>query len=126
MKEIREELFKARRLYKNEKFDEALEIFDRHYKNHPELFRYVMNFKSEEILFKSVERITEITSQQDLNKEDVCIYTIAVLKVIRHLKGQEDYHSLPYWLEKLDPIQRSGRLSFPSILAGKVGSYAFE
>ena len=118
MKEIRKELFKARRLYKNEKFDEALEIFDRHYKNHPELFhigfrtsyawaiykRYAMNFKSDEILFKSVERITEITSQQDLNKEDVCIYTIAVLKVIRHLKRQQDYHSLPYWLEKLDPM----------------------
>ena len=118
MKEIRKELFNARRLYKNEKFDEALEIFDRHYKNHPELFhigfrtsyawtiykRYAMNFKSEEILFKSVERITEITAQQDLNKEDVCIYTIAVLKVIRHLKHQQDYHSLPYWLEKLDPM----------------------
>jgi len=118
MKEIRKELFKARRLYKNENYDEALEIFDGHYKNHPELFhigfrtsyawtiykRYAMNFKSEEILFKSVERITEITDQQDLNKEDYCIYTIAVLKVIRHLKDQEDYHSLPYWLEKINPM----------------------
>ena len=102
MKEIRKELFKARRLYKNEKFDEALEIFDRHYKNHPELFhigfrtsyawaiykRYAMNFKSEEILFKSAERITEITAQQD--KGEYCIYTIAVLKVIRHLKGRNE------------------------------------
>lgn len=118
MKEIREELFKARRLYKNEKYDEALEIFDRHYRNHPELFhkgfrtiyawaiykRYAMNFKSDEILFKAAERITEITSQQDLNTEDNCVYTVAVLKVIRYLKGQEDYHSLPYWLEKLDPM----------------------
>ena len=118
MKKIRKELFKARRLYKNEKYDEALEIFDRHYKNHPELFhigfrtiyawaiykRHAMNFKSEEMLFKSVEKITEITTQQDLNKGDYCIYTISVLKVIRHLKGQKDYHCLPYWLEKIDPM----------------------
>ena len=123
MKETRKELFNACRLYKNGNYKEALEIFDKHYKTCPELFHirfrstyawtiyrlYIDNFKSEEILFKAAEKITDITTQQDLNTEDICIYTVAVMKVIRYLKKQEGYYSLSYWLEKLDPMLLADR-----------------
>ena len=118
MKEIREELFNARRLYSNENFTEALEIFDRHFENHPELFHIgfrttyawalykglIVKSDDEEEILQAAEKVTELVDQQDLNSEDFCVYTFAVFAAVRHLKGQNDFYAIPYWLDKLNPV----------------------
>ena len=115
--EIKKELADAQRLYKNKKYKEAFEIFDKNYKSHPEemkrkdkdnyawsiYYLHVQHYTDENELIENVEKITEIVRQKDLNRYSVCIYTFAIFKVITHFKNLKDFYSMVSWLEKLDP-----------------------
>ena len=115
--EIKKELTQAQRLYKSKKYEEALEIFDKHYKMHPEEMKYsdknnyawsiyyihVQHFKDENELIENVEKITEIVIQNDLNKNPICIYTVAIYKLLNYFRHNKNFYSMIPWLEKLDP-----------------------
>ena len=133
-REIRRDLNKANYLYGNGKRQEAFEIYDRHYSQHPELFRrwdrirycwciyylFIENPQDDTELMENAERVTEIIRQQDLNDAPVCVYTQAVFSVIMFLKKRGDWEYMLYWLDKLDPKllgnneKESGDSRYPS------------
>jgi len=132
--EIRKELNNATRLYKAKKRQEAYEIFDRLFRQNPEEFRkwdrirycwsiYHMHIRDsfdEEELSEYGEMVTDIVEQEDLNEATLCVYTQCVFKIIRFYKSDNDWYSVLYWLDKLDPNLlddkkgRKGDMIYPS------------
>ncbi len=116
-KEIRKELIEAKKLYQSKKYQEALDIYEKHYLANPEVFNqwdkifyswsiYQLKIKDqndETELFESVELVTELIKQEDLNKRPVCAYTLSVFKALNYLYSNNDYEYLLYWLDKLNP-----------------------
>lgn len=116
-REIRKELNRARRLYQSKKHEEAYEIYDSLYMKNPEAFdhwdkvRYcwcmyylfIRNPKDDSQLFEYVEMVTDTVKQEDINVSPVCVYTQCVFKAIMHLKKQDDWEYMLYWLDKLNP-----------------------
>lgn len=116
-KEIREELNEAKKLYKAKKYDEALTIYERHYKESPEALNnwdrifyswslyqlYIKDAYDEDKLYESAELVTELVRQDDLNKRPVCAYTQTVFKVLDQLYAENDYYDLLAWLDKINP-----------------------
>ena len=133
-KAVRKDLFEAKKLYQSKEYSKALEIYEFHYKQYPELFNkwdkifyswsiYQLNVKDQQDeveLFDSVELITELIPQADLNKSPVCAYTMSVFKVLNYLKYNNDWEYMLYWLDKLNPDLldeeqgQSGDRLFPS------------
>lgn len=116
-KEIRKELLEAKKLYQSKKYDEALNIYERYFNENPEVFNnwdkifyswalyqmYIKDPEDEDKLFESAELVTELIKQDDLNKIQVCAYTLSIFKVLDYLYAQNDYYSLVSWIEKIDP-----------------------
>ena len=116
-REIRKDLISASKLYKAGKRQEAFEIYDKHFLEHPEVFKhwdkirycwcmyylFIRDSTDETDLMDYTERVTEIVKQDDLNKAPVCVYTQCVFKVIMHLKSVDDWEYMIYWLDKLNP-----------------------
>lgn len=116
-KEIRNELIEAKNLYKAKKYQEALEIYEKHYSENPEVFNnwdkifyswslyqmFIKESDDEFKLFDAAELVTELTKQEDLNKKPVCAYTLSVFKVLDYLYTENDYYNLIVWLEKINP-----------------------
>ena len=117
MNNIRKDYNKANRLSRRGNYEDALEIYERDYNEHPELFLkghkisfawaiykvYIQNYVDENDLIEATEFITELIDQADLNKVKNCPYTRAVLKVIKLLFERNEYFNLIYWLEKINP-----------------------
>ena len=116
-REIRKDLRKAGYLYGDGRRKEAFEIYDRHYSEHPELFRrwdkirycwciyylFIENATDDSELMEYAEIVTEIVKQDNLNKAPVCIYTQVVFSIIMFLKERNDWEYMLYWLDKLNP-----------------------
>ena len=117
MKDIRKDLTEARRIYQSGKYEDALRIFEEHYRENSEAFTrqnrisfawaiyrvHIRDTADEYELFDNVEFICEITEQEDLNKKSTCPYTQSVYKVLRLLNSQGDYYNMLYWLDKINP-----------------------
>ena len=116
-KEIRKELIEAKKLYQSKKYEDALAIYEKHYSQNPDelnnwdkifycwaLYQLdIKNSSDEDKLFESAELVTELISQEDLNKKPVCAYTFSVFKVLDYLYSDNDYSNLLVWLEKINP-----------------------
>ncbi|WP_458404040.1 tetratricopeptide repeat protein [Methanobrevibacter sp.] len=114
---VRKELLEAKKLYKSREYEKALELYESHYLEHPELLNgwdkifyswsiyqlHIKNYKNESELFEYAELITELIPQGDLNKAPVCAYTLSVFKVLNCLKDNNDWEYMIYWLDKLNP-----------------------
>lgn len=132
MKEFKKDLNTANELRTVGKNKEALEIFEKCYKDHPEEFSFIQKndyawaiyktriafSKSEEELLENAEFITQLISQRDFNRYNSCVYTSSIFKVLNHFKDEKDFRSMIPWLEKLDPdlldekpYRRYGRLN---------------
>ena len=117
MNEFKKELNKANELRVVGKNKDALKIFEKCYKSCPEEFSFnqkndyawtiyktkIQHFDDEDELFENAEFITHLLQQQDFNHKNSCAYTSTVFKVLNHLNKEEDFSSMIYWLEKLDP-----------------------
>ena len=117
MNEIRKDLAEARKLANTYKNEEALEIYEKHYKLNPEAFTkqdrvsyawaiyrvHIKDTADEYELFDFTQFITELTEQRNLNKYATCPYTFSVFKVMDLLKDQEDFYNMLYWLGKINP-----------------------
>ena len=117
MKDIKKDLAKASELMNSYKNEEALEIYEKHYKENPEAFTkrdrvsyawaiyriHIKDNPDEYELYENAEFITELTEQDDLNRRNTCPYTFAVFKVMDLLKDQNDFYNLVYWIEKINP-----------------------
>lgn len=129
---IKKDLNNARRLKNSKKYDEALEIFENHYSNHPDAFEIkdkndfawtlyyarIQNSKDSEEIFESANSITELIPQRDLNTNPSCVYTSAVFKVLKYLKDNGEFYSMIPWLDKIDaelldtvPFRKYGRIN---------------
>lgn len=116
-KEIRKELIEAKKAYQSKKYEDALTIYEKHYQENPEVLNnwdkifyswslyqlYIKDSQDEDKLYESAELVTELITQDDLNKKPVCAYTLSVFKVLDKLYEQKDYYNLIFWLEKLNP-----------------------
>lgn len=114
---VRKELLEAKKLYKSREYEKALELYESHYLEHPELLNgwdkifyswsiyqlHIKNYENESELFEYAELITELIPQGDLNKAPVCAYTLSVFKVLNCLKDNNDWEYMIYWLDKLNP-----------------------
>ncbi|MBE6507896.1 MAG: cold shock domain-containing protein [Methanobrevibacter sp.] len=114
---IRKDLAQANRLVFLRKDIEAIGIYEKYYKENPEVFTkkdrisyawaiyrtHIKDNKDEYELFDYAEFITEITNQADLSKVSTCPYTFSVFKVMKKLKKENDFFNLVYWIEKIDP-----------------------
>lgn len=117
MNEFKKELNKANELRVVGKNREALEIFEKCYKDRPDEFSFnqkndyawtiyktkIQHFDSEDELFENAEFVTNLLPQQDFNQKSSCAYTSTVFKVLNHLNKDEDFPAMIHWLEKLDP-----------------------
>lgn len=117
MNNIRKDYNKASRLSRRGNYEDALEIYQRDYNEHPELFLkghkisfawalykvHIKNYEDENDLIEASEFITELIDQADLNNVKYCPYTSAVLKVIKLLYGRNEFFNLIFWLEKINP-----------------------
>lgn len=118
--DINKELKNASRLKNLGNYSQAVELYDKLYRESPDEFQLrdrmnyawsiyrcsVQNSKDEADLFQSVEFITSIVPQLDLNiraNANSCAYTSSVFRVLTVLKNDNDYYNMPYWLEKINP-----------------------
>ena len=116
-REVRKELSRAARLFKSKKHEEAYKIYDKFYLENPDVFNhwdkirycwciyylFIRDSTDESELMEYAEMVTDITRQQDLTTEPVCVYTQSVFRVIMFLKSRDDWEYMLYWLDKLNP-----------------------
>ena len=114
---IRKDLKEAGNLVFLRKDEEALEIYEKYFKENFEDFTkrdrtsyawaiyrvHIKDPKDQFELFDYAEFITEITGQADLNRRSTCPYTLAVFRVMDKLNNQNDFFNLVYWIEKINP-----------------------
>ena len=116
MDETRKELAKAKKLYQSKKYEESIEIYEKEYLKKPEKFTiwdkrfyswaiyhlHIKNFESEGELIESVELVTQLIPQANLNKDPVCAYTFSVFKIMDFYYNSKEYGELLQWMEKID------------------------
>ena len=114
---IRKDLNRAKEIYRAKDYQEAFEIYDRHYQQTPERFNhwdkvrycwcmyylFIRDSKDETEIVDYTERVTETVRQEDLNERPVCVYAQCIFSVIMLLKDNDDWEYMLYWLDKLDP-----------------------
>lgn len=129
---IREDFKRANELKFRGDYKEALEIYERHFRQNPDEFKFkdkenyawilyrinVQTFKNEEDFYGSAEFITQLVPQKDMNINKSCIYTTAVFSILKKLNDDNDYFSMICWLDKINPelldekpFRRYGRIN---------------
>ena len=113
----REDLVKAYEQKNLKNYTKSLELFERLYNENPESFSYrdkvnyawmiikvrIENSQDKDEFFRSVEYITNLLPQANLNVNSSCPYTASVFKVLIKFKKDKNYIDMIPWLEKLDP-----------------------
>jgi tetratricopeptide (TPR) repeat protein len=115
----REKLKLAQRFKKENKTDEAEDIYREYWQTNPEDFsefdkttfcwilynKYIKNNEDVDEILENAELITEIKSQQDQsqNSKYPCPYTLAVLKTLEILNKNNDFEEVTIWAEKINP-----------------------
>lgn len=123
----KEKLKLAQRLKKENRTDEAEEIYREYWEKSPQDFsefdktsfswilynKYIKNNEDADELIENAELITEIKRQQDQTKNNKypCPYTLAVLKVLEALNKNDDFEEVVMWSEKIDPNLLSEKAS---------------
>lgn len=116
MDEVRRQLARAKKIYQSKKYEEAIEIYEKEYSQKPDKFTiwdkrfyswaiyhlHIKNFESEDELIESVNLVTHLIPQADLNKEPVCAYTFSVFKAMDYYYGLKEFDLLLQWMEKID------------------------
>lgn len=115
--DINVQLKEAKKLYDSKKYDESLKLYKQLYTESSEEFTlnalisycwaiyqiHVKNPIDETELFENVEFITDLISQNDLNKFNTCPYTFSVFKVLDRIYREKEYYNLFFWLDKINP-----------------------
>ena len=115
--DIKKDLARAHELKEYGNYKESLEIYNRLYRTQPESFRFanrndyawllynmfVKSMKNEPDFFENAEFITNLVEQRDLNTYRNCPYTAAVFSVLKFLDTNDDYYSMIYWIDKINP-----------------------
>ena len=123
----KEKLKLAQRFKKENKIDEAEEIFREFWQSNPQDFsefdkttfswilynKYIKNNEDLDEILDAAELITEIKKQQDQseNSKYPCPYTLSVLKVLENLNKNNDFVEVTMWAEKLNPDYLSSKAS---------------
>ena len=123
----REKLKLAQRLKKENKIDEAEDIYREYWETSAQDFsefdkttfswvlynKYIKNNDNLDEILEAAEFITEIKKQQDQTKNDKypCPYTLAVLKVLENLNKNNDFEEVVMWSEKINPEYLSQKAS---------------
>ena len=124
--DTKKDLAQAKKNYQNKKYEDAKEIYESVYIDHPEAFTiwdkrfyswalyqlYVKTPEDETDLFEAVDLITQLIPQEDHSKKDgVCAYTMSMVKLLDYLYKNHDYENIIIWAEKLNPDYLSRKTS---------------
>ena len=123
----KEKLKLAQRYKKENKIDEAEDIFREFWEKSPEGFsefdktsfswilynKYIKNNEDVDEICETAELITEVKKQenQSENSKYPCPYTLAVLKVLETLNKNNDFEEVVMWSEKINPDYLSAKAS---------------
>lgn len=123
----KEKLKLALRFKKENRIDEAEEIYREFWEKTPEGFtefdktsfcwllynKYVKDNEDLDEILESTELITEVKKQQNQSKDSKypCPYTLAVLKVLELLNKNNDFEEVVMWAEKINPDYLSAKAS---------------
>ena len=123
----KEKLKLAQRYKKENKTDEAEEIFREFWEKSPEGFsefdktsfswilynKYIKNSENVDEICETAELITEVKKQenQSENSKYPCPYTLAVLKVLEILNKNNDFEEVVMWSEKINPDYLNAKAS---------------
>ena len=123
---IKKDLDQAKKNYQSKKYEEAKDLYESLYIDHPEAFTiwdkrfyswalyqlYVKNPEDETELFEAVDTITQLVPQEDLSKKDgACAYTLSMMKLLDYLYKNNDYENILIWADKLNPNYLSQKTS---------------
>ena len=123
---IKKDLDQAKTNYQSKKYEDAKEIYESLYMEHPKAFTiwdkrfyswalyqlYVKNPEDETDLLEAVELITELLDQEDHSKKDgICAYTLSMMKLLDYFYKQKDYENIIIWADKLNPDYLSKKTS---------------
>ena len=124
--DTKKDLAQAKKNYQSKKYEDAKEIYESVYIDHPEAFTiwdkrfyswalyqlYVKTPEDETDLFEAVDLITQLIPQEDHSKKDgVCAYTMSMVKLLDYLYKNNDYENIIIWAEKLNPDYLSRKTS---------------
>lgn len=124
--DTKKDLAQAKKNYQSKKYEDAKEIYESVYIDHPEAFTiwdkrfyswalyqlYVKTPEDETDLFEAVDLITQLVPQEDHSKKDgVCAYTMSMVKLLDYLYKNNDYENIIIWAEKLNPDYLSQKTS---------------
>ena len=123
---IKKDLDQAKKNYQSKKYEDAKDIYESIYIEHPEAFTiwdkrfyswalYQLHVKKPEDkteLLEAVDLITQLVPQEDLSEKDgVCAYTMSMMKLLDYLYKNKDYENIIIWSEKLNPDYLSKKTS---------------
>ena len=123
---IKKDLDQAKKNYQSKKYEDAKDIYESIYIEHPEAFTiwdkrfyswalYQIHVKKPEDkteLLEAVDLITQLVPQEDLSEKDgVCAYTMSMMKLLDYLYKNKDYENIIIWSEKLNPDYLSKKTS---------------
>ncbi len=123
----KEKLKLAQRLKKENRTDEAEDIYKQYWETSQEDFsefdkttfswilynKYIKNNEDVDEIVENAELITEIKKQQDQSQDSKypCPYTLAVLKVLENLNKNNKFEEVVMWAEMLNPDYLSPKAS---------------
>lgn len=115
----KEKLKLAQRFKKENKIDEAEDIYKEYWETTPEGFsefdktsfcwllynKYIKDNEDIDEILENAELITEVKKQQNQSQDSKypCPYTLAVLKVLEILNKSNDFEEVALWAEKINP-----------------------
>jgi tetratricopeptide (TPR) repeat protein len=123
---IKKDLAQAKKNYQSKKYEEAKDLYESLYMDHPEAFTiwdkrfyswalyqlYVKNPEDETDLMEAVDLITQLVPQEDLSEKDgVCAYTLSMMKLLDYFYKHNDYENILIWADKLNPDYLSKKTS---------------
>ena len=132
---IKKDLAQAKKSYQSKKYEEAKELYESLYIEHPDAFNiwdkrfyswslyqlYVKNPQDETDLLESVDSITQLVPQEDLSQKDgVCAYTLSMMKLLDYFYKHNDYENILVWADKLNPDYLSTKTSTFNTQDGRV------
>ena len=114
---VKNQFKEARKLYDLKKYEESLNLYEQLYNENIDDFDLnskisycwsiyqvkVKNFTDIDELYDSVEFISELIPQADLNMVNTCPYTFSVFKVLDVLYKKEEYYNIFDWLDLINP-----------------------
>lgn len=123
----KEKLKLAQRFKKENKIDEAEEIYREYWETSQEDFsefdkttfswilynKYIKNNEDIDEILEATELITELKKQEDQSKgiKYPCPYTLSVIKVLEYLNKNNDFEDVLIWAEMLNPNYLSAKAS---------------